>query len=380
MTPQFKSPVFLQSGDDFCDTVMQALRCNGAAPSPISTGALSMPTGSRAWRAARETALRGTTHLSPTKWLTAACHHAGTLRKLREHEADLVYLWRGMFGRAALGADAARALGIPCVFFEGGPIRGWVQIDMQGVNARSSIPRNRTFFHLWRTEFGLRALDWRTLEQTMTTATPKRAGVAQRARSDWAGVGNFLFCPFQVNRPGDPLPDGGWVSDAADLMAALAQASRALRKGWHLRLKPHPNARGDLVHLAARHPDARLVIDAETNSLDQLRASQGVITVNSAMGLEAFFADKPVITLGDTYYGGLGRTQTASSVTELANLLADPLALGFDQEARDDLMAFLFNDFFVPVPRLQAGGFDIADLVQRHARHQEILARAVRQS
>ena len=115
------------------------------------------------------------------------------------------------------------------------------------------------------------------------------------------------------------------------------------------------------------------MIDRDTNSLDQLRASQGVITVNSAMGLEAFFFDKPVIVLGASYYGGLGRTRTADSIPALSSLLRQPWALDFDQAARDDLMDFLFSDFFVPEAGLRAGRFDVAALVARHARHRALM-------
>lgn len=55
-------------------------------------------------------------------------------------------------------------------------------------------------------------------------------------------------------------------------------------------------------------------------------------------------------------------------------MIADPGALDFDQAARDDLMNFLFNDFFVREEDLKSGRFDVASLMDRHARHNAILA------
>ena len=373
MTANVRRPVFLESRDEFCDGVMQSLTCNGQAPHRISMRQLSLCIGPRALHDAKEVVRMTHGWANPAKMLTAASRHAGIARRLRQEGANMVYVWRGLLGRAALAARAANAADLACVFFERGPLPGWLQIDMQGVNARSSIPRDAAFFRNWRSQCGKTSSGWRDLRETLAARSPRRKQVAQAARADWSDEAPFLFCPLQLNAASDLLPDAGWVADPADLIAALAAASRALPAGWHLRLKPHPNARGDLARLVARHPQDRLVIDRDTNSLDQLRASQGVITVNSAMGLEAFFFDKPVIVLGASYYGGLGRTRTADSIPALSSLLRQPWALDFDQAARDDLMDFLFSDFFVPEADLRAGRFDVAALVARHARHRALM-------
>ncbi|MDW4498374.1 hypothetical protein R5H30_10315 [Sulfitobacter sp. D35] len=364
MTTGFRQPAYLANGETFCDTAMRSLLCDGQAPRSVSIGALSPSIGRQSLADARANGNEG-----GLKTLIKAARHAGFAERLRTEGVDLLYVWRGLGGRDELGAMAARAAGIPLVFFEGGPMPGWVQIDMQGVNARSSIPRDAAFFRCWRKDGRHPRIDWRSLRDTLTVRTPRRKLVGQERRADWSGEGPFLFCPFQMNAPGDPLPDGGWVADAGDFVAVLAQAAEALPRDWHLRLKPHPNARGTLEPLVARHRGARLVIDKDTNSLDQLAASRGVITINSAMGLEAFFYDKPVIVLGASYYSGIGRTQTAGTVAELSALLKNPAALDFDAEARDDLMNFLFNDYFVRDEDLRSHRFDLSRLLDRHVRH-----------
>lgn len=372
MTPAFSNSAYLESGDPFCDGVMQALLCNARPPRGISPRQLSLRIGPAAISDART--LQRRHGISAAKTLVTAARHAGIAHSLGAGRIDLLYVWRGLMGRAELGAMAAGSQGIACVYFEGGALPGYFQIDMQGVNARASIPRDPRFFSRWRETWTGPLLDWRSLRGTISAAKPRRNLVAQEPRGDWSAEGPFLFCPFQMNAAGETLPDGGWVADPADLVAALALASHALPAGWHLRLKPHPNARGDLTDLVARHPDARLVLDRDTSSLDQLRASRGVVTVNSAMGLQAFFDDKPVIVLGESYFSGSGRTQSAGNVQELTDFLGRADRLDFVASARDDLMTFLFNDFFVPEERLRAGDFDVAALVGRHARHRAILA------
>ncbi|MCQ0969162.1 hypothetical protein MLD63_01765 (plasmid) [Paracoccus sp. TK19116] len=370
-------PAYLQTDDAFCDGVMTSLQCDGKTPRSVSLRRISLPRDTGIWSLART--WRASMSFPPGEGMVHRVGAAGRMqalsRQLQDGPVDFLCIWRGLLGRSLMGTYLARSLGVPCAFFERGPLPGWLQIDPNGVNARNSVPRDAAFFRRWRATFEGPQADWRDLRATLQARTPRRALSRQDRREDWSGEGPFLFVPFQLNVANDPLPDAGWAADAGDLVEVLARASLSLPKGWHLRLKPHPNARGDLARLVDRHPNARMVIDRTTNSLDQLKASRGVITVNSAMGIEAFFFDKPVIVLGDSYYGGLGRTELAPSPEALALLLADPDALQFDATARDDLMTFLFNDYFVRDEDLRAGHFTAQDLLARHARHEALAAR-----
>ena len=370
MTPAFpRRPAILRNGDPACEAHLHSLRLpvpplelrpNGirlAIPSPESWRAAGAVTNGADWSAPQRTLKR----------LVAALRHAELARQLAAEGVDLLLVWRGLLGRSAVGTLAARSLGIPCVFFERGPLPGWLMIDMAGINAAAAIPRDAAAIRRWRASIAT-PLDWRGLRETLAVRQPRRNLVAQTPRSDWNGEGPFLFVPFQVNAPPARQPDGGWAAGPADLVAGLAAASAALPEGWHLRVKPHPNARGDLRCLIGPHLSPRLRLDADTNALDQLAASRGVVTVNSAMGLEAFFHDKPVITLGDSYYADNGRTLQADSPAALAALLADPEALSFDPQARDDVMTCLFNDYFVRTEDLRAGRFGLPELLDRHAR------------
>ncbi|MDB6178792.1 hypothetical protein PAF17_14945 [Paracoccus sp. Z330] len=367
-------PAYLVTNDAFCDNAMQSLLLDGRPPQPIRLRSRLGPIAAGSWQDAGEICKQHGFRAgwAQVKQLSLAARHTGFIKDLHNRHVDILFLWRGLLGRAGLASLASRAAKVPCVYFERGPLPGWLQIDLNGVNARSSIPRDPAFFARWRQQAG-NIRDWRNLSTSLVARTPRRDLVAQHARTDWTDEGPFLFCPFQLNAPRDMLPDGGWVSDPAELVRVLARASGNLPDGWHLRIKPHPNAPGDLARLLAPHLGPKLKMDRDTNSLDQLAASQGVVTVNSAMGLEAFFYDKPVIVLGDSYYSDFGRSQIANSDQQLAELLSRPDRLSFDQQARDDLMSFLFNDFFVPEPELKDGRFTVATLLARHDRHLALL-------
>nr|MCS5601144.1 hypothetical protein [Paracoccus sp. (in: a-proteobacteria)] len=214
---------FVATDDDYCDRIMQTLLLDGRPPAALSIRRMGLRLDRIAWRNAGEVvAARGMNPaLGAVKRVSIALRHKRFLRHLQDSGTDLLFLWRGDAGRRAVAALAAESAGVTRVFFERGSLPGWVQIDCKGVNARGSIPRDPRFFQAWRQTFGP-INDWRGLTHTLKARAPLRKLVGQAARSDWDDEGPFLFCPFQLNQRGDRLSDAGWVTDPADLVAALA--------------------------------------------------------------------------------------------------------------------------------------------------------------
>jgi len=374
---RFLNGAQLDSGDERIRAQIARYRLSGSPiEAIIPTSKMHLPSifDREALNAGRDVAFsQGRNPRAPTL-IRHAARFGGITKHLEASNVDVLLIWRGVQGRALLGRRAAEALGIQCLFLENAPVSGWAMADFRGIDAKSSIPKDPSFFAAWREQARIET-DWRSLTGTMRASNSDSGRIGQSRRSDWSDDGNFLFIPFQLNRAGAHQHDGGWVADPAKLVEALAEASRALPPGWHLRLKPHPNAAGDLSSLLKTVSRARFVLDSHTNSLDQLAASRGVITVNSAMGLQAFLFGKPTVTLGSSWYGGHGRTVDARSNEELAALLAAPDDLRFDAAIRDDFLAFLFNDYFISKDDLCAGRIDINDLAARELRHRRISER-----
>lgn len=372
---QITRPMQLASGDERIRSQMALFRA-GSAPVDrmVAVDRLSLAglVDADGWRAGQAVARASGKAPGTLSSLRGALRYGAIRKELQRANPDLLLIWRGVQGRALLGRLAAQSLNIPCVFVENAPVSGWGMADFHGIDATCSVPRDPRFFAAWR-QSATPAFDWRELRRKMRASPSNSGRVGQAPRHDWTGEPPFLFVPFQLNRAGEHQHDGGWVADPARLATALADAARALPQGWQLRLKPHPNAAGDLATLLSGIGSDRLKLDADTDSLAQLAASHGVITVNSALGFEAFLMDKPTITLGNSWYGGPGRTIEARSVEALADLLRQPEDLGFDPQIRDDLLCFLFNDYFHPIPALKAGQVELNMLAERAARHRALL-------
>lgn len=259
------------------------------------------------------------------------------------HPDRVAVAWNGLTGSRMAYMMGARDAGAARLYAELAPLPGRITLDPVGVNAESSVPGEPDFFHTYAAQHGLS--DWRRLGAGMVARPSRRSDVGQggAALPDTP----FLFCPLQVPDDSQITLFSGWCGGMEGFFAALTQAVQNLPDGWHLRLKEHPSAKTSLRPLLAPLlATGRAVLDNDTDSFAQVAASRGVVTLNSSMGLQAFFHDKPVVTLGRAFWALPGLVTPATSAESLAAILAQPQALGFDQILRDAFMSWLDRVYY----------------------------------
>ena len=91
---------------------------------------------------------------------------------------------------------------------------------------------------------------------------------------------------------------------------------------------------------------SRVVVDNATDSFAQVQGSRGVVTLNSSMGLQAFFHDKPVVVLGRAFFAVPGLVTMADNQAALNAAFAGADSLGFDPEARARFMNWLDRVYY----------------------------------
>lgn len=259
------------------------------------------------------------------------------------HPDRIALAWNGLTGSRMAFMTGARDAGARTLHVELAPLPGRITLDPAGVNAEGSVPQDPAFFRDWGQ--GRDLSRWREAG----------AGLAARAsrRSDVAQGGNalpdapFLFCPLQVPNDSQVTLFAGWTGGMTGFLQALGRAADHLPAGWHLRLKEHPSARVPLGPLLAPLvKGGRVVVDNATDSFAQMAASRAVITLNSSMGLQAFFHDRPVITLGRAFYALPGLVHPAASQAALDALAAGAPALGYDADLRAAFVAWLDQVYY----------------------------------
>lgn len=95
--------------------------------------------------------------------------------------------------------------------------------------------------------------------------------------------------------------------------------SRSLPPGYELVVKDHPQQLGalPLSHVCKLRQYATAV-SPTLSAREILREADAVVTLNNTVGYEAVMYGKPVITLGDAFYSGVGYTRDVTSLNTLS--------------------------------------------------------------
>lgn len=279
----------------------------------------------------------------------------GSRRYFSRYKDTIAMCWNGLTGSRRVFMEGARDAGVPTLFAELAPFPGRMQLDHTGVNAKGSLPKDPRFYTAWGEGREDRQGDgWRALGTNLTARASRRTDVGQSSDMCLAQE-RYLFVPLQVPNDSQITLFSGWVRSVENMLSILAAASAHLPDGWHIRIKEHPSAKISLADPLARAvaaSDGRLIIDNQTDTFEQVRQSRGVITINSSVGLQAFFYDRPVITLGEAFFAMPGLVVPCDGPEALATTLTQAESLTFDEALRAAFMNYLDQVHF---PRVSTG-------------------------
>jgi capsular polysaccharide export protein len=270
------------------------------------------------------------------KSLLIRLQYNGARRLFARNPGAVAVAWNGLGGSRQAFLLAARDAGLGTLACELAPFPGRITVDPKGVNAESSV-MGQDFSSTPPDN------DWRAMGETLTARPSRRADVGQTTTQ--LPDTPFLFCPLQVPSDSQVTLFPGWTGGMDGFLRALTEAATKLPEGWHLRLKEHPSARTPL-NLAPLMATGRAILDNQTDSFAQLQTAKAVVTLNSSMGLQAFFHDKPVITLGRAFFARQGLVEVAGDQVQLNHLFATPQTLTFDPTQRARFMTWLDRSYY----------------------------------
>ncbi len=229
------------------------------------------------------------------------------------------------------------------LFFELSPFKGRITVDPCGVNFANGLPRTAAPYMNWADATPMQC-DWRDVAKTITArvpATPMAETDTNKSLSE-----PFIFVPLQV--PGDSQLRlfGGTFRTVEDVIDAIAAASDALPDGWHIRIKEHPTAQVRFHDRIAALDAPRVVLDNRTDTFAQVAACRALVTVNSSVGLEAMFFEKPVAAMGQCFWAIDGIAMRLPDIESLRAGFAQPEGFAFDPAARDAFLRFMTEVYY----------------------------------
>jgi len=159
-----------------------------------------------------------------------------------------------------------------------------------------------------------------------------RAAAARRLYAPLDPARPFVYFPLHVV---DDYKIKRVIPHCYDQASLIEQVADALPHGHELVLKEHPMSIGRnrlaLLRRVARIPNARLVAP-HTSSHELMRRADAIAVISSTVGLEALLYDKPVLTLGQPFYGGYGVTVDVDSFREIREAVPTLLRFAPDHE------------------------------------------------
>ncbi|MGM0411839.1 MAG: hypothetical protein ACQERG_00820 [Pseudomonadota bacterium] len=287
----------------------------------------------------------------------AAAHYAHARRLIRMTGASGVGVWGGQ----AMDVRAARAVaedaGLPCHVFETGLLPRTTTCDPRGVNADSSVPRDPAFYRDLDADVDLPA----HLEQRPGRVEHPRVPLPE----------SYIFVPFQVRLDSQILLYSPWIRDMRHLFRVMVKAWQAALapRGVELVFKLHPTCRERYPDLLDKAADLPGVHFANGNTTEELiRGAEGVVTINSSVGLEALLLEKPVLALGEALYAIPG---VAEQVREPGGITAWLRAVADGRPPTDDLrrpfLGWLARDYCIPDSHREPGPDHFAAVARRLA-------------
>ena len=283
----------------------------------------------------------------------------GWRRLFRQNANAVAMCWNGTDGRRRLFVEAARRSGAKVLFLELSPIPEHLTCDPIGINANNSLPRNADFYLEWMkgadkpsstSASSLENNKWAHFRQKIVPRKAHRkSSVYQSGFTGSIPQNKFVFCPLQVPYDSQVLEHGDWINGLPHMIEAIYQASRHLPDNWSLLIKEHPSSKVGFSHLILSREDERFKLVNNLPTFELVQACQGVVTLNSSVGLQAFFYGRPVLVLGHAFYDFHPVAIKVSDQNHLDSLFSNAETWTFDPVIRDVFLKYLIEEYYLPI-------------------------------
>ncbi len=297
------------------------------------------------------TKMPGNRLMKACKTLLLRWQYNGARAAFERNPKAIAVAWNGLNGTRRVFLDAARDAGSALLAFELCPFPNRITVDPVGVNFANGLPRTAAPYLTWAT--GRTDQDaWRNMRDQIRARPSMRQSPKAAPRLDE----KFIFLPLQV--PGDSQLRlfGGEYPNVETVIETVSHAAQSLPDGWHLRIKEHPSSPVRFDDLLARLGHSKLVVDNGTDTFSQVDASQGVVTVNSSVGLEAMFFDKAVVALGHCFWAIPSIAHACPVRADLASFMSDSSQWTYDKKARSAFLNFLTETYYPDTSQTDSKG------------------------
>lgn len=244
---------------------------------------------------------------------------------IRYHDIDVIGVWNGYTGYVAnLLRVISDASAMPRFFMERSFFKGGLFVDQRGVNGESSI-----------SDFGLLDLEKNDYPTDVSSVLDMDLSIdINFFNFKELGYDYLIFVPLQVQTDTNNILYSPYVSTMRKLVLLAQNSVDRIREESGLNgclvVREHPEEIESDINL----PRAENIFYINSGTIKEwCLISDVVLNINSTVGLEAIYYNRPVISLGKSIYSGKGISIDSSPEAlpaDLSEIIAGDWNLNID--------------------------------------------------
>lgn len=236
---------------------------------------------------------------------------------------------------------AAKGLNIEIAYFENGLLPDTTVMDFSGVNAFSSIPKEKEFYESYSNTIELND----NYKKPLMIRTPiKKRQTLSFENFDFGC--DYIFVPFQVDFDSQVIINSPRVNSMEQFYKVILDVVEKIQnRDLIFVVKEHPSDARSYTEFHGFHEKIKFV-DEDTEKL--IENAEAVITLNSSVGIEAAMMGKSVFVLGNACYGVDGVAYTINSENQLIDALNDLERLRQNKLIASSYFNYLNDKYLLP--------------------------------
>ncbi|OGU34413.1 MAG: hypothetical protein A2068_09720 [Ignavibacteria bacterium GWB2_35_6b] len=274
------------------------------------------------------------------------------------NKIDMILIWNGYSVRGKAAKYIANKLGIKKNIFERSVFPFYLQVDDEGINTYNSHKQTLCDYQLQTvnlriddfqnlvqkkldlknpldvikikykvqyyikekeySELGYRVLQYITMQKSLSLKSKKKVFIFN---SISLGNLDYIFVPLQVSTDTQLLMCDNLIKTNVELIENVLNSVSKLNSTWKVVFKIHPQETGkeaEYLNVIEKYNNA---VVTNTDTIELIKNSKLVISINSSVGFEALLWQKSVILLGNSIYDNFELIYKVAKLDELKNLI-----------------------------------------------------------
>lgn len=272
-------------------------------------------------------------------------------------DCDIVAAWCPIKPKRRIVFEAALICNKSLLYFEDSPIPGYIICDHKGINGGLSLKKDIKFYEKFDYNDNI---NFDQIFNNIKQRKPSLKKPKYLQSKILKFKKNTIYCPLQVQDDTQIVQYGSWLKSIGQFIEIIYKASRKLPDDWQLVIREHPSSDISFTKNLASLSDDKFLVDNTSDSIEIIKHSKAIVTINSSVGFHALLKSMPVIVCGDAFWGFKPISYSVSNEDDLIKIFTNIDSLKINSSAIKKYLNYLFKQIFIPI-NFKNTGYTISD-------------------